>query len=73
MRLIECREVDGNTIHDAHLFAVVELDDGSVQKIKAYPPCSANGWKWEYDTCGSNRRWETVWAFRELLKPYYNI
>ena len=73
MKLMEYKEVNGNVMHDAHIFAVIELDDGSVQKVKAYPPCSCRGWKWEYDTCGSNRHWETVLAFQELLKPYYNI
>lgn len=72
MKLIEYKQVNGNIMHDAHLYAVIELNDGSVHKVKAYPPCSDNGWKWEYDTCGSDRHWETVWAFRELLRPKPN-
>lgn len=73
MKLIECKEVNGNVMHDAHIFVTVELDDGSVQKAKVYPPSSYNGWKCEYNTCGSDRHWETVWTVRELIKPYYNI
>ena len=72
MKLIEYKQVNGNVMHDAHIYAVIELNDGSVHKVKAYPPCSGNGWKWEYDTCGSDKHWETVWAFRELFRPKPN-
>lgn len=63
MEAIEYKEVNGSVLHDAHIYAKIKLDDGTIATIKAYPI----GRKWDYDVFPHERKWETVWAFRTLF------
>jgi len=65
MKMISCQHVNGSVFSDPHFFAKVQLDDGTVCCVKAFPP--HNKGRWEYEVSPSNRKFEAVEVFRIMF------
>lgn len=62
--MISCQHVEGSVYLDPHFFAKVQLDDGTVCSVRAFPHDKG---KWEYEVSPSDRYFEAMWSFRALF------
>ena len=63
-KMISCQHVNGNVYCDACFYAKVQLDDGTVCTVRAFPHDKN---KWEYVIEPRERHYEAMYTFMNLF------